>query len=355
MAIAAYNIDQYLGRCLDSVIAQTFTDFECIVIDDGSSDGTGAIAEAYARRDGRIRVVHQENVGLALTRNRSIDEAQGKYLYMMDGDDWLSADYLQNMFEAAERYDAQAVIGGYLLTYQECGGRLRAYAVAADEAVYTDSGSIRRCFHRYLNSALMAPQWNKIYRLDYLRQRQLYVPNVSSEDMHFNIRVFRDLERLAVCPKAGYYYVQQRSSSILTSESWQHLCLRRQAEIEDICQLYRYWGIRDAAILDQALGYCAAVLMQCIAEICASDCRHKMYILRYLLNRRQNGFILQRGKISSGLLSVAAIPARMRCVPLCWAVGIFIGCVKRYAPRLFYYLQAISVHRAKAISPRPCQ
>ncbi|MDO5295691.1 MAG: glycosyltransferase family 2 protein [bacterium] len=344
--IAVYASEAYLRKCLNSVAGQTFTDFECIVVDDGSPDSCGLIADEYAQKDPRFRVIHQQNRGAAAARNLGISIAKGKYLYIMDCDDWLDPHYLEQLYTAGEKHNAQLVLGGYSFEYIENGVQ-RVYEVTVPPAFYPNRESIRNIFHVYLNSAVVAPQWNKLYRTDYVRQHNVYVPDLGSGDMHFNIKVFKDLERLAVCKQAGYYYFQSRDNSYLNNETWAALCTRRREQIESIYLLYHYWQIESGEILSKAFGYCAAMLVQCLVAVCSSDSSDKYSILKDLLNDRLNRFVLQRGKIASKLLAIAAVPAKMRCVPLCLAVGTAIGFVKKYLPQCFYYLQAVSVHSAK--------
>ncbi|HFU5892253.1 TPA: glycosyltransferase family 2 protein, partial [Enterococcus faecium] len=85
--VPIYNVEQYLRKCVDSILAQTFTDFEVILVDDGSPDNSGAICDEYAKLDSRVRVIHKENGGLSDARNAGIEIAKGKYLGFVDSDD----------------------------------------------------------------------------------------------------------------------------------------------------------------------------------------------------------------------------------------------------------------------------
>ena len=109
--IPVYNVEKYLAKCLESVISQTFTDLEIIVIDDGSTDGSLAIAKEYEARDSRIHVYHQNNIGQGETRNRGIDLVAGKYLYFIDSDDFIDSDYLATLLQKAEETGADVVEG----------------------------------------------------------------------------------------------------------------------------------------------------------------------------------------------------------------------------------------------------
>ena len=107
--VPVYKVEQYLHKCLDSILAQTFTDWECILIDDGSPDNSGVICDEYAQQDSRFRVIHQENKGSAGARNVGLQMAQGIYLICVDSDDWVEPDYLECLYNEAERTGADVV------------------------------------------------------------------------------------------------------------------------------------------------------------------------------------------------------------------------------------------------------
>ena len=110
--VPIYNTEQYLSRCLDSIISQSFTDFELLLIDDGSTDGSGIICDSYADRDRRIRVFHKENGGVSSARNLGIDKAQGEWLYFVDSDDELLPGGLRTLVDNISD-DVDVVMGGF--------------------------------------------------------------------------------------------------------------------------------------------------------------------------------------------------------------------------------------------------
>ena len=115
--MAAYNAEPYIGRALDSILAQTFSDFDVIVVDDGSKDATGAIADAYAARDSRIHVLHQKNSGVCVTRNNCIDWtyrcSDSQWIIFADSDDWMHPEMLERMLRAAEENGVHICACGY--------------------------------------------------------------------------------------------------------------------------------------------------------------------------------------------------------------------------------------------------
>ena len=101
--IPVYNVEKYLQRCLDSIICQTITVWECILINDGSSDNSGKICDEYAQKDDRFKVIHQENAGVSAARNAGLDVARGEWIGFVDSDDWIEKDYIEVLLSKARK------------------------------------------------------------------------------------------------------------------------------------------------------------------------------------------------------------------------------------------------------------
>lgn len=108
--VPVYKVEKYLPKCIDSILAQTFRDFELILIDDGSPDNCGAICDDYAARDSRIKVIHQENAGVSAARNAGLDIATGTYLGFVDSDDWIEPEMYETMIAAAKEKNVDVVV-----------------------------------------------------------------------------------------------------------------------------------------------------------------------------------------------------------------------------------------------------
>ena len=100
--VPVYKVEEYLPQCIDSILAQTFTDFELLLVDDGSPDRCGEICEEYAGKDTRIRVFHQQNSGVSAARNIGLQHAKGTYIVFVDSDDWVSTDYLLHFLQKTQ-------------------------------------------------------------------------------------------------------------------------------------------------------------------------------------------------------------------------------------------------------------
>ena len=117
--IPVYNVEKYLPKCLDSVVGQSYADLEIICIDDGTPDGSAAVILSYAEKDGRIKLISQENQGLSGARNTGIGAATGEYIVFLDGDDWLDTEAIKAAVEKAERNSADVVMWGYVREFPD--------------------------------------------------------------------------------------------------------------------------------------------------------------------------------------------------------------------------------------------
>ena len=112
--VPVYNSEKYIARCVDSVLAQTFSDLELILMDDGSSDGSPAICDAYADKDPRVHVIHQKNAGVCVARNNALDwvfaNSDSQWLFFIDNDDWMHPETLQRLYDAAMELNAKISI-----------------------------------------------------------------------------------------------------------------------------------------------------------------------------------------------------------------------------------------------------
>ena len=147
--IPAYNVERYLPRCLDSVLSQTFKDFEVIVIDDGSTDGTGKICDGYAAKDSRIKVFHQDNKGIGATRELCLQYASGDFIQFVDADDWIEPAMLKTMLNAACETDAEIVGCNFVQIFQKKCEKIRTYYETKDDFL----------------RAVLSNQWGVLWKL----------------------------------------------------------------------------------------------------------------------------------------------------------------------------------------------
>ena len=208
--VPVYNAAHTIGRCIESILNQQYTDFELFLVDDGSRDGSGIICDAYAKRDSRIRVIHKENSGVSDTRNMALDLAQGTYLQFLDSDDWITPDATSSLVRAAEANRCDLVIADF---YRVIGERVSRKGDIEEDSVLT-----REEFsaHMMENPAdfYYGVLWNKLYRRDIVEAHHLRMdPDISwCEDFMFNLEYIRYAERFYALQVPIYYYVKTKGS-----------------------------------------------------------------------------------------------------------------------------------------------
>lgn len=156
--VPVYKVEEYLCKCIDSILAQTLTDFELILIDDGSPDGCGAICDAYAAKDSRIVVIHQKNAGVSAARNAGLEIARGAYIGFVDSDDWIEPEMYETMLRKAKETQADVVVCG--IQYAETDGRIISTACKGSNQ-YTNQDLIKALFE--MPCEIGGGVWNKIF------------------------------------------------------------------------------------------------------------------------------------------------------------------------------------------------
>ncbi len=207
--VPVYNVEPYLRRCIDSLVNQTLQNIEIILIDDGSTDGCGAICDEYATKDTRIRVVHQENAGLSEARNAGIDRARADFLMFVDSDDWVEPEFCELPLMLAKKHKADLVM--FQFRYSK-NGRIQRKRLDVSEGIKTQKEALGLLAS---NAGMMA--WNKLYHRELFRTNR-YPKGKVYEDVVLT-PVLVHLARKVVYSTAVLYNQEYRAGSITTIHS----------------------------------------------------------------------------------------------------------------------------------------
>ena len=187
--VPVYNASKYIRRCIESILCQTMGNFELLLIDDGSSDDSVKILKEYSKIDKRIKVIEQENMGVAKTRNKGIKLATGEYVLFIDNDDYINEDYLENFVKSSDDYDI--VIGGYR-------------RVSLDD---------KELMHLVLNDTSWSKYtfitpWARIYKRKFLLDKKIeFLSNPIGEDVYFNLNAYSKTDKIKIIPYVGYNWL----------------------------------------------------------------------------------------------------------------------------------------------------
>lgn len=212
--IPVYNVEKYLPKCLDSVLNQTFQDYEMILVDDGSTDRSGEICEEYAARDSRIRVFHQENQGVSAARNHGLEAVRGEWIGFMDADDFIVEDMYQVLYENAVRFQTGISMCRHIEYY------INSPVVPdanAEVKILSDQEAIKMVMEAKIVSVNPV---DKLYRRDLFDEVRF--PNLAvGEDAYIMLELIRRAGTVAYTPAQKYYYVH-RAESLTTSSFKEH-------------------------------------------------------------------------------------------------------------------------------------
>lgn len=203
--VPVYNTENYLPRCIDSILAQTFIEFELILVNDGSEDNSGKICDNYALKDSRIIVIHKENEGVSIARNTGIKRSTGKYITFIDSDDNVSTNYLLNLIEIHEKLNAELTISGFVKRNQ-----------GIDKHHYIDYNGIVdiETIGSILNNNIISVPFAKIFNSDIIKTNRIIFPNGISrgEDTIFVLEYLLHIDKIALLPEYNYFYITTENS-----------------------------------------------------------------------------------------------------------------------------------------------
>jgi len=208
--IPVYNVERYLTRCMESILLQSYTELEIILIDDGSTDNSGTICEQYARKDPRVVVIHKKNGGLSDARNYGLGICHGAYIFFVDSDDYIALDCIESLYKAIIHYNAEIAVCNALKFYGEVAELKTANPKPMQ--CFNNIDSISNMLYR---KQLTAYAWGKLYARKLFEDIH-YPVNRLFEDLYTTYKLYYLASTIVYIPEEKYFYCQ-RSNSIVNS------------------------------------------------------------------------------------------------------------------------------------------
>ncbi|WP_027077523.1 glycosyltransferase family 2 protein [Maribacter antarcticus] len=221
--VPIFRIEKYLPKCIDSLLNQSFLDLELILVNDGSPDNCPKICDEYAKKDTRIKVIHKENGGLVSARKEGLNNAKGKYVTFVDGDDWVDKFYLDIMFKLADINDADLVVTGH---FREFDGKIETIK-PKNVGVYNEeelkSHILPNAIYNgeFCEHGISTYVWNKLFKRELLSQILFNVPDaiVMGEDAAITFSYLTICKSLVISSTPLYYYRQRHDSIVKSVEN----------------------------------------------------------------------------------------------------------------------------------------
>lgn len=210
--VPVYNVEPYLSECIQSLINQTYTNIEIILVDDGSKDKSGQICDEFTKKDSRIKVIHKQNEGLGLARNSGLAKASGKYVTFIDSDDIADADLVKMLICGIEKNGADTCIGGFKRISEN--GEI-VFKEKYDDALFDEKEVYNNLFARMLGSApnkhdaIRMSVWNVLYSMEYIKKYNLRFPSERkfiSEDIIWDTEYYKYAKKVQIINSTAYSY-----------------------------------------------------------------------------------------------------------------------------------------------------
>ena len=338
-----YKVEKYVTRALDSMLKQTFENYEYIIVDDGSPDKSAEVIMRYALLDPRIRLIRQQNAGAPAARNRALKLAQGKYVYFMDSDDWAEPTMLEDMYNLAEAHGLQEVVAGFYIDTYYDERRYVSACVSQPDQIFESQREFRENAYRLFDCNLLYTPWNKLFLTEYLREKSIEFPDTFWDDLPFNLRVLREVERVGVLSKQYYHFIRARAESETTRYRG-NMYEKREEEHQWLIDLYTEWQIDDAASMEFIYRRYIERVLGCVENIASPDCGlsliEKLRLTREMIRSEEARRALTLSKPRSTMMKLMLIPVRMKSAALTYLEGAFISRVRRSNARIYALLKA---------------
>lgn len=339
--VPIYNVRTYLRRSINSILSQTLSDIEIILVDDGSTDGSSKIIDNFVKMDNRVIAIHQRNSGAPVARNMGILKSRGKYLYFMDPDDWIEKGLIYDMYSFAEKCKSELVITGFNNIYQ-LGNKKFVTRTIPEMSIYNNENEFRKNAYRYFNNSLMAVPWNKLYLSSYIKQSRIEFPNVKWDDLHFNMEVIKNIERVSILPEAKYNFLRYREGSETTKVFDYDLYDRRKEQFKHILLVYNKWNINDKKSMETIYYYYNTRIVQCIQEITNTK-KYSYGLKKSNIKRIMSDPLtiraLKLGKGSSLSINICLLPLKFNNAMLALLFGSCISFFKNHFKKTFFVLK----------------
>lgn len=266
--VPVYQVEKYISQCIDSILSQTFTDFELILVDDGSRDNSGKICDEYVRKDKRVRVIHRENRGVAAARNNGIENAVGEYICFVDADDRIDDTMLRHCVDFIKECGADVLRHGHVTELWKDGKCVseRKMSVPDFETPLTH-GQIADEMEKFWQNCTNYV-WNYFFKrtvLDGIRFPDIKV----SEDHIFVLEALQKCEKICFLPNEPYHYCMRMGSS---ANRWQETGIECQLDMVGACHkfmdAFKIVGERKTKILSSLIlnAYSYAIYLLCFPE-----------------------------------------------------------------------------------------
>ena len=283
--VPVYNVEEYLVKSVDSILNQTYENLEIILVDDGSTDMSGAMCDSFKEQDGRIKVIHKKNGGLSDARNAGLEITTGDYIGYVDSDDWAEPDMFELMVTNCEKYGADVAACRYSKVYKDF-----TVNESTDLILYmTREEALETYICENVERPIYNSVWSKLFKRDLVKDYRFPVGK-KSEDIMYTTKAFCNMNSCVYIDKALYNYVCDREGSIMAVKSGKHM-------LEDELPFFREGVEYIREHVSEELGdkafyhYCKRIMLYFLDYMRTDDGKHYAFALADMLRDEKREII----------------------------------------------------------------
>ena len=296
--IPVYNVEKYLHECVDSILAQTYTNLEIILVDDGSTDASGKICDEYAAKDLRIRVIHQVNQGVSAARNAGIRAATSSLISFVDGDDWTDKRFVETLYNTLEQHSTQVACVGYCEVDKQGSHPVSVLTHAQQTEVVSGIKAVEMGF-----APLGFFAWNKLF-VKTLFEKIKFPQGSLFEDMATVSKLFLETDKVAITNDALYYYNRLNTDSITKKRFSVKKLDYFKASDEILNYANRINNRKLIYIIKQERAYHIAGFFRQMAAVCCEE-KDVVKPLQRELRRNIGKLLISHHKLTNKLFALA--------------------------------------------------
>ncbi|MCM1303091.1 MAG: glycosyltransferase family 2 protein [Butyrivibrio sp.] len=349
IVIPCYNAQEYIQLCIDNLENQTFSEWEAIFVNDGSTDGTGWQLDRLLSGKDKYKVIHKENGGTASARNKGIEAASGRYITFLDADDELASDMYEKMVSLMEDTGVDlGVCGFYFKVEQIKKGKVQTTYLEEKKypsVHYRTPEQIREHLVDMWDSDILSNVWNKMYKLSLIREKDLYYRNghVYTEDRVFNRQFIENCGSLAVTEQCLYYYVRERTGS--TTEKYRDdYFLIRYKEYHEFQDHFKKLGIWDDKAREYTCREFTERISGCLENIFHAEkqlsAKEKYMRIGDIIRHEDVREAVSYARCRSRKMRLLVFPIKMRNTLLAYLMYGMVYHIRRSDPALFHKLKS---------------
>lgn len=349
IVVPVYNGELYIDQCADYLKAQTFTDFEVIFVDDGSTDGSGKKIDELVKDEGRFSVIHKKNGGTARARNAGLDKAKGKYITFLDVDDEYKADLIEKMVRLISENDVEMVVCGYYFKIEgEKNGQTITTYLEEKKYPFSVFHSFKEIRGEYIDiwdSDMLSNVWNKLYSMETIHRYKMRFRDghVYTEDRVFNRLFLSKCQSIAITDECLYYYVRERTGS--TTEKYRDdSFIIRDKEYNEFKEHFHELGIWNEISREYTSREFVERIAGCIENVFHAGRKltgtQKYRKIGDMVHHKDVREAVRYARCRSRKMRIFVTPIRWNWTPGVYVMGKMIYLIRKSNPVIFHKLKS---------------